>query len=187
MDPPKHHDNSSDKELGKTSVKAERKEGNQQPITSVKVTGISKNVTVNHLKEIFSVVGVVGSAEIPTNPITHKPLSYAVVNYSTVEGKEAAIKLMHDGQIDGIKISVEENIKIEEAKEEKPARKEESVEGKKEDTHRRDRNRKYKNQSRERSRHSSSSKSKSRSSESGSISPSKSLISSESSSSSLSK
>ena len=71
--------------------------------TSITVENLSSNLTENHIREIFSNFGDIHSIGIRQNP---KVRHYAVINYKNKEDAESALSCMHNGQIDGIKISV---------------------------------------------------------------------------------
>ena len=160
---------SSDQELEphNTGIKQE---------TTIKIAGITKNITTKHLEEIFGLFGNIKETAIIRNK------KHATIIYATMEEMEKAIKLMNAGQIDGSIITVTQNILQVESKEDL-IKEVENIKKSKNCGHPRNRYRecreKESDKGRERSRNSSLSPS-----DSGSISSSQSLISSNSSSSS---
>lgn len=67
-----------------------------------------RNVTKEHLSEIFGVYGALKTCEMPMDR-THPELSrgYGYVEYEKAEDAEKALKHMDGGQIDGLEIQCE--------------------------------------------------------------------------------
>ena len=85
--------NSSDSSSSQDSVK----------FTSITVENLSPNLNEAHIKQIFSNFGDIHSIGIRQNP---KVKHYAVINFKNREDAEQAQIHMHNGQIDGMYITV---------------------------------------------------------------------------------
>lgn len=73
----------------------------------VQVTGLTRNVTKEHLAEIFGVYGNLKEVDMPTDRVhTHLGKGEAFVAYATVDDAEKAMKHMDGGQIDGSELSI---------------------------------------------------------------------------------
>ena len=73
---------------------------------SVRVTGLSLNVTDDHLREIFGSWGRVRKAEVIRNKFGHSE-GWGIVDYESEEQVNSAIEVMDTGCIDGLTIHVE--------------------------------------------------------------------------------
>lgn len=82
--------NSSNSDSSEDSVK----------LISIIVENLSPNVTQDHISEIFSHFGHIHSCGL------RRLKNYAIVNYNTKEDADTAITCMHNGQIDGLTITV---------------------------------------------------------------------------------
>lgn len=71
-----------------------------------RITSISRNVTQEHLKEIFSHFGVVKNVILPKDDILDIPKGYAYVDFENVDDAAKAVENMNQGQIDGLCITV---------------------------------------------------------------------------------
>ena len=70
------------------------------------VSNLTRNVTADHLREIFSNFGEVKTVELAMDNTVQLPKGYAFVEYSEKEEVDAAIKHMAGGQIDGQNVMV---------------------------------------------------------------------------------
>ena len=71
--------------------------------TSLVVSNLTRTVTDEHLKEIFSCFGEIHSVGIRRSPTVKH---YALINYKSKEDADVAKAHMHNADIDGIKIVV---------------------------------------------------------------------------------
>ena len=71
--------------------------------TKVQVTRLTRKVTREHIREIFSTFGKVRVIDMPVERM-HPGLSDAYVEFETPDGAEKALKYMDGGQIDGQEI-----------------------------------------------------------------------------------
>lgn len=70
-------------------------------INKIFVDRLTKNVTKDHVMEIFSVYGTILNINMPLNTAGTFHLGKAEIEYETVEQAEAALKHMDRGQLDG--------------------------------------------------------------------------------------
>ncbi|RWS30388.1 RNA-binding protein with serine-rich domain 1-like isoform X1 [Leptotrombidium deliense] len=76
-------------------------------ISKVHVGRLTRNVTKDHVSEIFSVYGIIKSIDLPMDRIhPHLSRGFAYIEFEKAEEAEKAIKYMDGGQIDGQEISV---------------------------------------------------------------------------------
>ncbi|KAF7489048.2 RNA-binding protein with serine-rich domain 1, partial [Sarcoptes scabiei] len=74
--------------------------------TRLYIGRLTRNVTENHINEIFSSFGKVLSVEMPTDRVHHHlNRGFAYVEYENENDAAKAVKLMDGGQIDGQEIS----------------------------------------------------------------------------------
>ncbi|CAG8948942.1 hypothetical protein HYFRA_00002070 [Hymenoscyphus fraxineus] len=78
------------------------------PIRSTKVVieKLTKNVTEDHLREIFGTYGHIRDLDMPMNRQFHTNRGTAYILYTSEADAEAAIAHMHESQIDGAMINV---------------------------------------------------------------------------------
>lgn len=79
----------------------------QRGTVKVCIKAISRNVTKEHLTEIFELYGRVAAIDIPVDRATGERRGIAYIDYETKQGAEAAKEHMGGGQIDGEPITVE--------------------------------------------------------------------------------
>ncbi|KAI0988818.1 hypothetical protein GJ496_007003 [Pomphorhynchus laevis] len=73
----------------------------------IHVGKLTRNITKDHVKEIFSTYGTVKSVDMPMDRIhQHLNRGYAYVQYQYSKQAEMAFKFMNDGMIDGQTITV---------------------------------------------------------------------------------
>ena len=77
---------------------------------TLKVESLSPNVGEEHLKEIFGKYGTIIKINMSQH-ITGIYKDYAYIEFSTIEEAKLATRYMDGGQIDGLKISVEQILK----------------------------------------------------------------------------
>ena len=70
------------------------------------VSNLTRNVTADHLREIFGMFGTVKNVELAIDGEVQLPKGYAFVELEEREHCEAAIEHMDGGQVDGQKVSV---------------------------------------------------------------------------------
>uniref|UniRef100_A0A452GB38 RNA-binding protein with serine-rich domain 1 n=1 Tax=Capra hircus TaxID=9925 RepID=A0A452GB38_CAPHI len=71
--------------------------------TKLHIARLTRNVTKDHIREIFSTFGKVRVIDMPVKRM-HPGLSDAYVEFETPDGAEKALKYMDGGQIDGQEI-----------------------------------------------------------------------------------
>lgn len=71
------------------------------------IRNISRNVTKNHLIEIFGNFGKIKKVDIPIDEKTQKIKDYAYVEYETKNECDEALVYMNEGQIDGKILKIE--------------------------------------------------------------------------------
>lgn len=69
--------------------------------TRLVVGNLTRNVTEEHLQEIFGTFGKLVSVELAIDKAVNLPRGFAHVEYSSIEDAQKAIDHMHEGQIDG--------------------------------------------------------------------------------------
>ena len=72
----------------------------------LKVEGICKDASENHLSEIFSTFGLVTSCSFPKDDNKHRSRRSAFVEYSNINEAEIALKLMDGAEINGRLLTV---------------------------------------------------------------------------------
>jgi RNA recognition motif-containing protein len=65
------------------------------------VSNLTRNVTVQHLREIFATYGPLADVDLPLDRSVNLPKGYAHVEYEVATDAQRAIDFMHEGQIDG--------------------------------------------------------------------------------------
>ena len=75
--------------------------------TKLYVAHLTRNVTKDHVFEIFSVYGHVKSVDLPMDRFNFLPRGFAYVEYDEAEDAESALKHMDGGQIDGQEITTQ--------------------------------------------------------------------------------
>lgn len=68
---------------------------------SVLVEGLSRNVTEEHMKEIFGQCGTIEKILLPLSPVTGASIGWARIMFAEEGMAQAAIRFMHHGQLDG--------------------------------------------------------------------------------------
>ncbi|KAI9313051.1 hypothetical protein BX666DRAFT_1979031 [Dichotomocladium elegans] len=76
------------------------------PRHAVEVTNLTRNVTAEHIKEIFGQYGTIKHIDFPMNAKLNTNTGRATVEYATKEEMEKAIGYMNDGQLDGKHLNV---------------------------------------------------------------------------------
>ncbi|ORY00474.1 RNA-binding domain-containing protein [Basidiobolus meristosporus CBS 931.73] len=69
--------------------------------TTVRVTGLTRNVSKAHVEEIFEFYGRIKDVELPINRKLSANKGVAFVTFEKVIDAERAIECMHEGQLDG--------------------------------------------------------------------------------------
>ncbi|KIH43855.1 hypothetical protein ANCDUO_26133, partial [Ancylostoma duodenale] len=78
------------------------------PSKRISIRNLSRNVTKEHLAEIFGMYGPIKSCDLPPERFyTHLHRGYGYVEYENAEDAEKALKYFDGGQIDGQVVSVE--------------------------------------------------------------------------------
>ncbi|KAK6052378.1 RNA-binding protein with serine-rich domain 1 family protein [Cooperia oncophora] len=78
------------------------------PSRRISVRNLSRNVTKEHLAEIFGMYGQIKSCDLPPERFySHLHRGYGYVEYENAEDAEKALKYFDGGQIDGQVVSVE--------------------------------------------------------------------------------
>uniref|UniRef100_A0A0N4WKV2 RRM domain-containing protein n=1 Tax=Haemonchus placei TaxID=6290 RepID=A0A0N4WKV2_HAEPC len=78
------------------------------PSKRISVRNLSRNVTKEHLAEIFGMYGLIKSCDLPPERFySHLHRGYGYVEYENAEDAEKALKYFDGGQIDGQVVSVE--------------------------------------------------------------------------------
>lgn len=72
----------------------------------LRVDGICKDASLNHLSEIFSTFGEVTSCRFPKDDNKHLSRRYAIIEYSKINEAEIALRLMDGAEINGTPLSV---------------------------------------------------------------------------------
>lgn len=65
------------------------------------VGNLTRNVTEEHLKEIFGTFGKLASVELAMDRAVNLPRGFAHVEYESASDATKAVEHMHEGQIDG--------------------------------------------------------------------------------------
>jgi RNA recognition motif-containing protein len=71
------------------------------PPTKLHIGKLSRNVTADHVSEIFSIYGTLVSCTLAMDPRVQLPKGFAVVEYATPEEAEKAKDYMDGAQLDG--------------------------------------------------------------------------------------
>ena len=71
------------------------------------VAHLTRNVTKDHVFEIFSVYGHVKSVDLPMDRFNFMPRGFAYVEYDEADDADTALKHMDGGQIDGQEITAQ--------------------------------------------------------------------------------
>ncbi|KAK9762247.1 hypothetical protein K7432_012204 [Basidiobolus ranarum] len=69
--------------------------------TTIRITGLTRNVGKAHIEEIFEFYGRVKEVELPINRKLSTNKGVAFVTFEKVIDAERAIECMHEGQLDG--------------------------------------------------------------------------------------
>ena len=69
--------------------------------TRLVVGNLTRNITEEHLNEIFSVYGKLKNVELAIDKRVNLPRGFAHVEYEEHGGAQKAIDFMHEGQMDG--------------------------------------------------------------------------------------
>lgn len=90
-----------------TFLKEETKNQESEKIMSVaRITSVSRNVTQDHLMEIFSHFGTVLNVILPKDSVLDIPKGYAYVEFENTDDASKAVESMNKGQIDGLAVNV---------------------------------------------------------------------------------
>ncbi len=65
------------------------------------VSNLTRNVTDEHLREIFGIYGAVLSVEVQMDRQVNLPKGWANVEYETAEDADRAVQHLNGGQLDG--------------------------------------------------------------------------------------
>jgi RNA recognition motif-containing protein len=65
------------------------------------VSKLTRNVTEEHLREIFSTYGTLIHCELAIDERYQLPKGYAIIEYDTQAQADAAHEYMNEGQLDG--------------------------------------------------------------------------------------
>lgn len=71
------------------------------PPTKLHVSKLTRNVTAEHVNEIFSIYGTVVSCALAMDPKVQLHKGYAIVEYASAEEAEKAKDYMDGAQLDG--------------------------------------------------------------------------------------
>lgn len=69
--------------------------------TRLVVRNLTRNVTEDHIQEIFGCYGTLKSVELAVDRNVNLPRGYAHVDFETHEEAERALDYLNNGQIDG--------------------------------------------------------------------------------------
>lgn len=69
--------------------------------TRLVVGNLTRNVTEDHLREIFGTYGKLVSVDLAIDKAVNLPRGFAHVEFAALEDAQKAIDHMHEGQIDG--------------------------------------------------------------------------------------
>ncbi|ORZ02690.1 hypothetical protein BCR43DRAFT_406586, partial [Syncephalastrum racemosum] len=67
----------------------------------LEITNLTRNVTPDHIDEIFGQFGQIVKLDLPMNHKLRRNLGLAYVEYKTEEEMQKAISYMDKGQLDG--------------------------------------------------------------------------------------
>ena len=104
-DKERHQRRSSSSGSSKADRGPRRGKAEEAP-TILHVSNLTRNVTADHLREIFGNFGEVKTVELAIDNEVQLPKGYAFVEYSEKKEVDAAIKHMAGGQIDGQNVTV---------------------------------------------------------------------------------
>lgn len=76
-------------------------DGDGESATRLVVGNLTRNVSEEHLKEIFGTFGILVSVELAMDKAVNLPRGFAHVEFERREDAQKAIDYMHEGQIDG--------------------------------------------------------------------------------------
>ncbi|GMR41658.1 hypothetical protein PMAYCL1PPCAC_11853, partial [Pristionchus mayeri] len=100
-----NHTRGRDRAARRSRTRSPRK---ASPPKKLCVRHLSRNVSKDHLHEIFAIYGALKNCELPSDRNhPHLGRGYGYIEYENVEDAEKAIKHMDGGQIDGQVIQVE--------------------------------------------------------------------------------
>ncbi|WPT16534.1 LOW QUALITY PROTEIN: Transformer-2 sex-determining protein [Picochlorum sp. SENEW3] len=74
--------------------------------TELRIRGLTRNVTAEHVKEIMGTFGPLERVEFAVDDKVHLPRGFADISYKSEEHGRLAKEYMHEGQIDGAQVSV---------------------------------------------------------------------------------
>ncbi|KAF2157801.1 RNA-binding domain-containing protein [Myriangium duriaei CBS 260.36] len=74
--------------------------------SKIVIEKLTKNINLAHLREIFSVYGEIADLDMPMNRQFQTNRGTAYILYASPASAERAIAHMHEGQLDGAKLSV---------------------------------------------------------------------------------
>ena len=104
-DKERHQRRSSSSGSSKADRGPRRDKGEEAP-KILHVSNLTRNVTTDHLREIFGNFGEVKTVELAIDTEVQLPKGYAFVEYGEKKEVDAAIKHMSGGQIDGQNVTV---------------------------------------------------------------------------------
>ncbi|KAI8103713.1 hypothetical protein M9435_005047 [Picochlorum sp. BPE23] len=74
--------------------------------TELRIRGLTRNVTAEHVKEIMGTFGPLERVDFAVDDKVHLPRGFADISYKSEEHGRLAKEYMHEGQIDGAQVSV---------------------------------------------------------------------------------
>eukprot|EP00889_Picochlorum_renovo_P003197 jgi/Picre1/30227/NNA_005595.t1 len=74
--------------------------------TELRIRGLTRNVTAEHVREIMGTFGPLKRVEFAVDDKVHLPRGFADISYKSEEHGRLAKEYMHEGQIDGAQVSV---------------------------------------------------------------------------------
>jgi RNA-binding protein with serine-rich domain 1 len=88
-------------EGGRKSPAAAANRDRSPPPTKLHVSKLTRNVTAEHVSEIFSIYGTLVSCTLAMDPKVQLPKGFAVVEFANAEEAEKAKDYMDGAQLDG--------------------------------------------------------------------------------------
>eukprot|EP00002_Diphylleia_rotans_P022069 TRINITY_DN4314_c0_g3_i3.p1 TRINITY_DN4314_c0_g3~~TRINITY_DN4314_c0_g3_i3.p1 ORF type:complete len:169 (-),score=14.67 TRINITY_DN4314_c0_g3_i3:189-695(-) len=92
---------SSSSSRSRSADRRPRRPRSPSPVKELTISDLSRNVTAEHLREIFSTFGPLRSVKRPMDTRVNLPRGYAYVEYESRADAEKARTAMDEGQIDG--------------------------------------------------------------------------------------
>ncbi|PNH08985.1 Arginine/serine-rich protein 45 [Tetrabaena socialis] len=81
--------------------KAPKEQGTDGGVTRLVVGNLTRNVTEDHIREIFGCYGTLKSIDLAIDRAVNLPRGFAHIEFEAREDAEKALDFMNNGQIDG--------------------------------------------------------------------------------------